>query len=613
MTRLCKFALCALLFAFVLSLAPSSFAQSFPFVAAGSSGAFKAFGLAGAAVPPGGTTPLCTNLPNNSDLALATNVWNWSASNNGSADGLDSRGTIDPAKGSVWIEWATGTNSPSDPPTAICAYLNIDSIVGDRLFFATASTGLPAGTLNFPPGCTALSTQAGANQVPLLPPDQPGLPAAVCNALQGLAFNAAPSDIRAEDAKFGVQRALTAYATNASGLGYGPGPIGSEVKSGVNGSTGEVQAVDFNISGDDPVNTSTPIAHSVAGVDKKAYVSINAGAQVVLVLVNTNDTSTAGFGSSSFHNVDVPTLARVFTGRANRTRDLLLASGLAAKPLTQLQREPLSGTYNTFEFQVPRTVRETTTSQEDVGTGGSTTAINPGGAAPTGWTGTTDPLDLKNTKASSLKVRVIGTGEMVSTVACNTCTDVNGNTMSNQIGYAFFSFGNVKPAIGLARYLSVDGADPLYPGPNDNPGGAGALPACTAPCPASLTAPFTSPTFTNVINGGYPIWNVLRVITTGNLGASTNGVCSSGATVCSLTQAAETQVASIPDFVPFTSLNVFRSHITLTLNGVSFPGHNGNKKGVPEEGGDVNGKPYLTQQDLDSISDTGVELVNLKL
>ena len=609
MTKGSRFTLAAVILAAANLLGPSCFAQTIPFLGAGSSGAFNAFALAG----PSGTTPICTNLPNNSNLSLATNVWNWTQKNNGTQEGLDARGTTDPAKGSIWIEWKTGTSSPTDPPTAVCAYLNIDSIVGNRLFFATASTGLPAGTLSFPGGCTALATTAGQNQVPLLPPDQAGLPSGVCNAINGVAFNAAPSDIRAEDAKFGTQRALTAWAANATGLGYGPGPIGLEIVSGVTGSANQTQVVDFNISGNDPVNTSTPIAHSATGVDKKAYVSINAGAQVILVLVNTNDTTSNGFGNTAFHNVNSPTLARVFTGRDGRTRDLLLAPGLAAKPLTVLQREPLSGTMNTFEFQIPRTVREQTNSQEEVSLAASSQAINPGAAPPTGWTGTTNPLDLKNTKSGALKVRVIGTGQMVSTIASNSTVDQNGNTLSNQIGYAFFSFGNVKPAIGFAKYLTVDGADPLYPGINDNPNGPGGLPACTAPCPASTTAPFTSPTFTNVANGGYPIWNTLRIITTGTLGANTNGVCTAGATVCMLTQAAETSIAQIPDFVPYTSLTVFRSHQTLTLNGVAFPGHNGNKARTVEEGGDVNGKPYLNQEDLDAITDTGAELVGLKL
>jgi hypothetical protein len=608
MTKGSRLTLVAAIFAAAILLGPSCFAQTVPFLGAGSSAAFNAFALAGTS----GTTPLCTNAPNNANLSLATNVWNWTQKNNGVGEGVDSRGAIDPTKGSIWVEWATGTANASDPPTAVCAYLNIDSIAGNRLFFGTASTGLPSGSFSFPGGCAALTTTAGLNQVPILPPDQTGLPTAVCSAINGVAFNAAPSDIRAEDAKFGVQRALTAWAATATGLGYGPGPIGLEIESGITGSANQVQAVDFNIAGDDPVNTSTPIAHSAAGVDKKAYVSLNVGGQVVLVLVNTADTTSNGLGVSTFHNINSSTLARVFTGRSDRTRDLILTPGLAAKPLTVLQREPLSGTMNTFEFQIPRTLREQTNSQEEVSIGTTTQAINPTGALPTGWTGTLDPLDLKNTKSGALKIRVIGTGQMVSTLATGT-TDVGGNTLSNQIGYAFFSFGNVKSGIGFAKYLTVDGADPLYPGINDNPNGPGGLPACTAPCPASTTAPFTSPTFTNVANGGYPIWNVLRVITTGTLGANTNGICSAGATVCQLAQAAQTQIAQIPDFVAYSSLTVFRSHQTLTLNGVPFPAHNGNKARTTEEGGDVNGKPYLTQEDLDSIADTGLELISLKL
>jgi hypothetical protein len=609
MTKGSRLTVAAAILAAAMLIGPSCFAQTIPFLGAGSSAAFNAFALAGTA----GTAPLCTNVPNNSNLSLATNVWNWTQKNNGTAEGLDSRGAIDATKGSVWVEWSTGTSSPTDPPTEVCAYLNIDSIAGNRLFFGTAATGLPSGSLSFPGGCTALATTAGQNQVPILPPDQPGVPAGVCNAINGVAFNAAPSDIRAEDAKNGVQRALTAWAATATGLGYGPGPIGLEIESGITGTANQVQAVDFNIAGDDPVNTSTPIAHSLTGVDKKAYVSLNIGAQIVLVLVNTDDTSTSGLGSSTLHNINAPTLSRVFSGRSDRTRDVILTAGLSAKPLTVLQREPLSGTMNTFEFQIPRTLREQTNSQEEVSIGTTTQAINPTGAVPTGWTGTVNPLDLKNTKSGALKVRVIGTGQMVSTIAANGSVDGAGNALTNQIGYAFFSFGNVKSAIGFAKYLTVDGADPLYPGINDNPNGPGGLPACTAPCPSSPTAPYTSPTFTNISSGGYPIWNVLRVITTGSLGANTNGVCATGATVCQLAQTAEAQVAQIPDFVPYSSLTVFRSHYSLTLDGVAFPGHNGNKARTVEEGGDANGKPYLNQEDLDSISDVGLELVNLKL
>jgi hypothetical protein len=599
MKRCLKFVLAVLVVGISMLAASASYAQTFPFIGAGSSAAFNVMALGGEA----GTTPICTN------ASGVGATFNWTVKK-GTIQGSDSRGAIDPTNGNVWVEWATGTTNPNDPPTAICLYLNIDSIAGNRLFFGTASSGLPSGFVNITVACSTLATTAGAGLVPLLPADQPGLPTTVCGDLQGLPFNAAPSDIRAEDAKFGVQRALTAWSSTAAGLGYGPGPIGAEIQSGVDTSTAQVQAVDFNIAGNDPINTSTPIAHSTAGADAKAYVSLNVGGQVVLVLVNTSDTSTSGFGSAALTSVDRRVLSRVFSGQITRTRDLIPATGLSSKGITVLQREPLSGTMNTFEFQTARNL-EANTSQEDVGggTGNAPVALNPGGSVPTGWTGTLNPLAIKYTKSSALKVRAIGTGEMVNAISglsCGTpCQDKNGDTLSNQIGYAFFSFGNVKPAIGLAKYLLVDGVDPLFAVPSNNPGGVGALPSCTAPCSGAVA-------LTNVENGTYPLWNILRVITTGTLGANTNGVCNAGATVCQLVAAASAQVASIPDFATLASMQVFRSHSTIQLNGVAFAGHNGNSKRSPESGSDVEGAILTTQSDLDAITDTNGEEVTLR-
>ena len=56
------------------------------------------------------------------------------------------------------------------------------------------------------------------------------------------------------------------------------------------------------------MNTSTPIAHSATGLDKKAYVSLNVGAQVALVMVNIDDTTSNGLGSSTFTTSTAPLL-----------------------------------------------------------------------------------------------------------------------------------------------------------------------------------------------------------------------------------------------------------------------------------------------------------------
>ncbi len=209
-TRCCAVAICL---GAVLFLGSTCFAQSRPFLAVGSSAAYNAFAVGGAS----GTTPVCTNVPNGSTIADSTNVYVWTESGKSGHtyfNGVDNRNAgyaQQNAKG--WIEWAGSADGTT--LTAVCVYLATDSIVGNRLFFATNSGGTPAGTINFGGGCSSGFPIAGDNQIPsgILPADTP-LPAPVCTALNGQVWNAAPSDIRAEDASFGTQRACTAYAAS---------------------------------------------------------------------------------------------------------------------------------------------------------------------------------------------------------------------------------------------------------------------------------------------------------------------------------------------------------------------------------------------------------------
>jgi hypothetical protein len=629
-TRYCTVAICL---GAVFLFGSACLAQSLPFLAVGSSAAYNAFAIGGAS----GTTPVCTNVPNGSTLESSTNVYVWTESGKSGHtyfNGVDNRNSgyaQQNAKG--WVEWAGSADGTT--VTAVCVYLATDSIVGNRLFFATNTGGTPAGTINFQGGCSSGFPISGDNQIPsgVLPADT-ALPSGVCNAINGKVWNAAPSDIRAEDASFGTQRACASYVSSGTGFGYSCVTSPTTIHSGVGGSTGSVQTVTYAIAGEDPV-TSTQIAHSTAGSDGHPFVTLPAGGQAVLVLVNINDTSSSGFGSTALYNVNRPNLARVFAGAATRTRDIVPGTGLLSKPLTALVREPLSGTFNTFEFQVTRT-KEYDFSQEDLANNtGAESANGIGMATPSGWVWqggsvsgsvTGNPLDWKKTSTTGLKVRVIGTGEMVSTVAGVGLTDAGGNTLTNQIGYAFFSFGNVKPAVNLAKYLLVDGVDPLFDGgsgPNQNPGGiaSGTLPTCTAPCGTAVT-------LTNIKNGSYPLWNILRVITTGTLGATTtSGACESGATVCEMVAASQGAYALIPDLVPYSSMEVFRSHQTVKDNSVSFTQHNGFKHytGIAstpcgfapisgaaiqyECGGDVAGARFQIQQELDANTDTNGELV----
>jgi hypothetical protein len=516
-----KFAVAALTVAAALMLASNCYAQNIAplFNGAGSSAAFNAMALA--ARISNGTSGVCGN-------------HNWTKKS-GTATGVDGRSpSINAAGGSVWIVW----DDTPEPNRTVCAYLNIDSVVGTRLFFAT-----PRGVLSLPSSAIGA---AGDNIVPLVPADE-ALPMNIYNDLNNQPFNAAPSDIRPEDALFATTRALAALTSTRTGLGYGPGPVGLEILSAF--STKQAQVVGFAMKGTDPITGQT--------VPK--FTTTNVGAQVVMVLVNTADTSSGGFGTSAYTNANRFVLAGFLNGTLGRTRDLSDTAGLPAIGATVLLREPLSGTMNTMEFSIPRSV-EINSSQE-IGVDPSMSGGN--------------PLNLAG-PGSSVRKRVIGTGEMITEIGA----------VTDSLGYAFFSFGNVKPILTTGKYLQVDGVDPINATYT-----TGALPSCTAPCPGVVTFP-------HVVDGSYPIWNVLRV-TTGT--PAPPGVLS-------LIAAAKTQVANIPDFISVDSLNVFRSHYTQS----GFVGANGHKARTSEAGGDVGGAVYTVQADLDTITDTGKEITGKK-
>ena len=506
----------ALAFAAGAILASNSYGQTdtILFNGAGSSAAFNAIALAARISNVGGTSGVCGN-------------HDWTLKSGG--QGIDTRASgINPLTGNIWIVWS----DVSGGTRTVCSYLNVDSIQGNRLFFA-----VPRATLSLP-GIT--TSTPGGQIVPLLPTDEL-LPQDVINALNGATFNAAPTDIRPEDALFGTTRALTPLTMG--GLGYGPGPIGTTIMSHF--SSKSAQVVAYAINGTDPIS----------GDPARAYTTAEVGAQVQLILVNTTNTATGHLGSTGFKNVDRFVLAKVLDGTLGCTRDLTPASGLPQVALTVLEREPLSGTFNTLEFSVPAD-KEIGSSQE-----AGVNAMN--------------LLDLSG-PCGSVRQRVVGTGEMVSEVGA----------VADSIGYTFFSFGNVAPVVTTAKYLTVDGVDPIHNGYT-----TGTLPTCTAPCSGALTFP-------NVANGSYPIWNVLRVVTSS---PEPSGVGS-------LVTAAQREVVNIPDFLAFSKLNVFRSHYL--QSGVS--PMNGHIARSTEAGGDMGGAVFTVQADKDYITDTGTELVNFK-
>jgi hypothetical protein len=385
------------------------------------------------------------------------------------------------------------------------------------------------------------------NPVPAPAAGYANLPADVQTTLSsGVTCNAGMTDIAPADALVATSRAMS--------LGYGP----SNSIKGLN-SSGAFTSI------------ATPVSFSLSN---RGYNLVSIGASPIMVFVNKTDTGSTGLGNTSLSDVSRFTFSYVLNGSITSTADLFLTSSSATtKPLTSFIREPLSGTYNTTEYCVPQSL-EVQSSQES---GVSANPLNEAGYNGLGtFTGGT---------SNGGRVRAIGTGALVT----------NANATTNSLGYAFWSFGNFSGKTNL-RYLTLDGADPLFDGFGSNNG--------------SLQ-PGSVPTFRNLANGGYGAWSILRIVEPASVGVDYANIVSDA-----------TASDSGGDFIAFNNLLVFRSHHATPAE----PNPNNALKGTyngtfvdettsgttPEAGGDVGGAVFPIQAELDSFLNFGVELVGLR-
>ena len=161
-------------------------AQTAAFLASGSSALFlesgQAAGSATTATPAG---------------VGATCVWS-------QAGGLSTSLTVTDTvteTGQAWVAW-TPEGSPLscttvNSSTKIYAYVQTDSVLGNRLYFNAGKLGASANPSGSSPSNLIFATGEVA------------LPAAVWNAISGKALTAAGTDIRPEDAKFATTRVST--------------------------------------------------------------------------------------------------------------------------------------------------------------------------------------------------------------------------------------------------------------------------------------------------------------------------------------------------------------------------------------------------------------------
>jgi len=457
--------------------------------------------------------------------------------------------------GNLWVVW-------NATQTEVWAYISVDSVVGNRSYFAVPRTTLqvdPETETGVP------SSQTNLISSNLWGADASVLPSAIFTALNNAEITTAFTDIRPEDAKFASCRVLNELNTTTySGLGYGTGTtcttlIGTQIFSAV--STAVANPVNFNIKGTDPF-TSKSIP---------AYTTVDVGASPIVFIVNRTNQNGMGYGLPGppvITNLTIPMAQTIWSGAECDTNAFQAAGPPTDVPVTVFQREPMSGTMNTTEFTTFRCGKTTggcpiTGNSED---NSQEVGVNP----PAG--GANDPLNLPCTAGGGSRKRGIGTSDLVNNGVLPT---------TDSIGYTFWGFGNVSKLAGSANYgyLTLSNVDPIQSAYTN-----GELPVCVSSTGVSGVCPATPGTsFPNLRNGTYTAWSVLRVVTNASGVNLTN-------TKLLVTAIQDNVNTTVPDFVPFVAtggdpgLKLYRSHY---LQSAVSP--NNGLSGQKEAGGDVGG------------------------
>ena len=452
--------------------------------------------------------------------------------------------------GTIWVVW---DNTTADPNCAtacnVWAYIKVDSIVGNRCYFAhprctsTSPTPFPA------PSQSIAVNIWGSDTTPPAP----------IQALftTGAAVNAANSEVRPEDALFGQCR-INSVAGGANdglaGLGLGSNsPAGSCPPFG--STLAKLQGTDLVSAYPGSTSTAHPLAFSISGKDPftgqaiPAFSTVAIGAVPLIIITNRQG------ALANVKDATLPQLQTAFSGK-NCTGSVFVGGGTGK--INVYSREPLSGTMNTAEYTLFRLPRDSS---------GNYDIVN-GASQETGLTGK-EPVNGVACTSGGARYQGIGQGELTKFVQnSNTLFGVDG------IGYVFFSYGNVSSIADNANYgyLTVDGIEPVWhvygskfdPGQSATPGN---LPG-TADLPASCAGAFPCPesaiwaggeSFPNVRNGSYRQWAMVRVISDGTALAAVKALVASA-------QAAS--VSTSPDFVPAVvsgtdkGLALLRSHYT---------------------------------------------------
>lgn len=510
--------------------------------------------------------------------------------------------------GDFWIVWGPTGGSCATPDLAnpFYMYTNLDSVLGDRGYFEVDPGGggcaagagycqqlvLASADLTPCPGTACPDNLLNVN-TPAAPfnnmADNAAPPTTLISAINNAHWNWAGTDIRPEDAKYATFRVLSAcnafvarqpfdnIVRSTQGLGYSTGNTFTDDFAA--GKSFHVK--DFNITGNDPV-TGTPVP---------TYTVSTVGAQPIIVAVGPL-TSAAGTGIYNASDINTMVAGNFFSGTLARASDLLSATGTAIDnwAVEVLVREPLSGTYNTFEYSVVNSAQ--IHGSQDFG---NCNGVNPPG----------NPLHIVSANGASLeggtaqgfRRRVIGTGQMTQQINL-------GTEAIERLGYFFWSAANVAGLTNV-KYLMLNGVDPIRDTYSN-----GVLPSSGAagdPCAGVVTnCPANTITFKGLKAGDYAAWSALRVVSASPTPAA----------ITNLITSAQNLNTSQFDFVTLANLNVWRSHyymnainVNTAANGATLNPATPNDLCNPavgalaEQGGDAGGAITTKKANADFCAD----------
>jgi hypothetical protein len=506
-------------------------------------------------------------LPDTMDSTGRHCYFTWGPDGASAYDDRESDSYNNPFRGPVWVAWGTAAGGTCASPVApfnVYVEMSSDSMAGNRCFFAVDYSGIGGCRFEIDAGigttpgnpvtsggacipsapCSLLGPQPTYNDTPI--------PQALLNTLDTPVhhFFAAATDFRPEDAKFAIARMFTACGApftrnpyiqtsyQTYGLGYqgygGAGNVGEGFPIvGYVGSYGRYPVWDFNISGNDPRT-----GQSLAAAGRANYTVSTVGAQPIVVVVSPNDGVAGRLASAN--DIMSSTLSEYFFGGYGRTSDLT-GDTVNEHPVTTLIPEPVSGTYSTFEYSVPNSNEFKASQDVNNCTGSGSTA-----------TANLNPLDAPSANGlvpGAFRVRAIEAGDIPGHLGSSEVTGALQAATTDTIGYFFWNAANAAGFTSTkGKYLTVNGVDPLKNAYTD-----GVLPG------ADAAHPLTDVTFKNLNLGDYAIWSPLRIVSLSPVPAG----------VTRLIAAAQTVPATAADFIPLSSLRIWKSHYNMLGIGVS--------------------------------------------